>query len=60
MNTALNKLASFPLDAYKNAPDDQVIFGTGSWALTVGDVRAAAAAAGDRAGDVALAAGEPT
>jgi hypothetical protein len=58
MNTPLNKLASFPLDAYKNAPDDQVIFGTGSWALTVGDVRAAAA--GDRAGDAGQAAGEPT
>ena len=37
-------LASFPLDAYQDAPDNQVIFGSGSWALTVGDVRAARAA----------------
>jgi hypothetical protein len=42
-----NKLATFPLDAYKDAPDDQQIFGTGAWSLTVGDVRAAAAARGD-------------
>lgn len=46
-----NKLATFPLDAYKDAPDNQQIFGTGAWSLTVGDVRAAAAAAAAR-GDV--------
>lgn len=40
-----NKLASFPLEPYAASPDDEVLVGFQNWQLTVGDVRAAKAAA---------------
>lgn len=45
MTGQANKLASFPLEFYANSSDDEVLVGFQNWQLTVGDVRAAKAAA---------------
>lgn len=41
MRGQANKLASFPLEHYTAAPDDEILVGFQNWQLTVGDVRAA-------------------
>jgi hypothetical protein len=46
MRGQANKLASFPLEHYADSPDDEILVGFQNWQLTVGDVRAAKAAAG--------------